>query len=52
MFAYSLVMIILNVLFTVSAAMLYRIYKLEPKARVCIIRYSTDANDANVVNSL
>ena len=29
--------------------MLYRIYKLEPKARVCHIRYNTDAN---VVNDL
>ena len=29
--------------------MLYRIYKLKPKARVCIIRYNTDAN---VVNGL
>jgi hypothetical protein len=28
---------------------LYRIYKLEPKARVCDIRYNTDAN---VVNDL
>jgi hypothetical protein len=46
MFAYSLVMIIFNVLFTISAAMLYRIYKLEPKA-------SVDVNDCmNVVNGL
>ena len=29
--------------------MLYRIYKLEPKARVCISDYNTDAN---VVNDL
>ena len=27
--------------------MLYRIYKLEPKARLCISGYNTDANDVN-----
>jgi hypothetical protein len=42
-------LIVFEVLFTTWAAVLYRIYKLEPKARVCHIRYNTDAN---VVNDL
>ena len=40
-----------HILFTIFAAVLYRIYNLSPSAQVCIIRYNTAAHVVNTTYS-